>query len=242
MAAPREANGRALADLAPDEAAQRFQTLWGSVYGMIQERNRLAQELVSSDDGDEYSRFFRYGRDKLIARHLDTLAGALDVWLEREDDERPGREQREAWTARVRELVEQLGVAHRLMNDPTGHDMVRKLQTHTSLTAPWPQERVAPRAPPSPPAPRPEERDEAAELARELAWREQDQHLDQLSLSISRQHQLSITMNEELELQTGLLQELDGDVESTGLRLGGASRHMDRLRASVRDHGTLRRD
>ena len=45
-------------------------------------------------------------------------------------------------------------------------------------------------------------------------------------------------MNEELELHTGIISSLDADVESTGLRLGGASTSLERFRQSTREHGT----
>lgn len=79
----------------------------------------------------------------------------------------------------------------------------------------------------------------AAYLAQQnLAWRDQDDHLDNLHLSITRQHALSLQMNEELELQSGIIGNLDNDVERTGLRLGGASTRLGRLRESLRDKGT----
>lgn len=65
----------------------------------------------------------------------------------------------------------------------------------------------------------------------------QDRHLDTLSQSISRQHTLSMQMNEELELQNELLGDLDSDVERTGLRLGRASGQLDRVKRGLKDHG-----
>lgn len=44
-------------------------------------------------------------------------------------------------------------------------------------------------------------------------------------------------MNEELELQGELLEDLDGDVERTGLRLGRASGQLQRVSRKVQDHG-----
>ena len=46
-------------------------------------------------------------------------------------------------------------------------------------------------------------------------------------------------MNEELELQTGTVAYPHTDVESTGLRLGGASTRLERFRESVKEHGSL---
>lgn len=65
----------------------------------------------------------------------------------------------------------------------------------------------------------------------------QDNQLDTLTLSIGRQRDLSLRMNEELELQGELLEELDGDVERTGLRLGRASGQLERVRRGVSEHG-----
>lgn len=68
-------------------------------------------------------------------------------------------------------------------------------------------------------------------------WDDQDQHLDTLSASLQRQHEMSLQMNEELDLHQELLEEFDGDVDRTGLRLGGAANQLDRLRSSIKDHG-----
>lgn len=68
-------------------------------------------------------------------------------------------------------------------------------------------------------------------------WDQQDQHLDALTASLNRQHEMSLQMNEELDLHQELLEEFDGDANRTGLRLGGAMSQMDRLRSSLKDHG-----
>lgn len=68
-------------------------------------------------------------------------------------------------------------------------------------------------------------------------WQAQDGHLDLLSASLNRQHEMSLQMNEELDLHSELLQEFDGDVETTGLHVGRASGQLDKLRRSVKDHG-----
>lgn len=85
----------------------------------------------------------------------------------------------------------------------------------------------------------PDDREAAAQFAlQNAAFRDQDTHLDHLSTSISRQHDLSLRMNEELELHAGLLTDLDRGVDDTELRLGGASNRLDRFRASMKEHGT----
>lgn len=71
-------------------------------------------------------------------------------------------------------------------------------------------------------------------------WNHQDHHLDALSASLHRQHELSLQMNEELDLHRELLEEFDSDVDRTGLRLGGATNQLDRLRSSIKDHSKLR--
>ncbi|SJX62037.1 uncharacterized protein SRS1_10671 [Sporisorium reilianum f. sp. reilianum] len=70
-------------------------------------------------------------------------------------------------------------------------------------------------------------------------WDDQDQHLDALSASLQRQHEMSLQMNEELDLHQELLEEFDGDADRTGLRLGGTANQLDRLRNSIKDHGMV---
>ncbi|SPO23462.1 uncharacterized protein UTRI_02141 [Ustilago trichophora] len=79
-----------------------------------------------------------------------------------------------------------------------------------------------------------------AELAglQQQHWNDQDLHLDALSASLSRQHEMSLQMNEELDLHHELLEEFDRDADGTGLRLGGAANQLDRLRNSLKDHGS----
>lgn len=81
--------------------------------------------------------------------------------------------------------------------------------------------------------------DSNADLAglQQQHWDDQDQHLDALSASLNRQHEMSLQMNEELDLHQELLEEFDNDAERTGLRLGGATNQLDRLRSSLKDHG-----
>lgn len=84
----------------------------------------------------------------------------------------------------------------------------------------------------------PEGPDSAALMqSQKRLFEDQDAQLDTLSLSIGRQRDLSLRMNEELEMQTDMLEELDGDVERTGLRLGRASGQLERVRSGLKDHG-----
>lgn len=58
---------------------------------------------------------------------------------------------------------------------------------------------------------------------------EQDQQLDRLSHSIGRQHHISVQINDELDVHTGLLEELDTDLDRTESRLTGARRRLDKV-------------
>ncbi|UZJ54099.1 hypothetical protein CBS101457_003419 [Exobasidium rhododendri] len=66
----------------------------------------------------------------------------------------------------------------------------------------------------------------------------QDDQLDNLSASIGRQHHLSLQMNEELQTHAELLDEMDLAVDSTGARLGRASRRLDTVAKSLKEHGS----
>jgi syntaxin 8 len=66
---------------------------------------------------------------------------------------------------------------------------------------------------------------------------DQDLHLDSLSHSITRQRDLSMQINDELDVHTGLLEELDYDLDDTGNRLGRARRQLGRVANGAREHG-----
>ncbi|KAG5635205.1 hypothetical protein H0H81_012055 [Sphagnurus paluster] len=66
---------------------------------------------------------------------------------------------------------------------------------------------------------------------------EQDAHLDRLSHSITRQHHISLQINDELDVHTGLLEELDTDLDRTGDRLAGARRRLDRVARGAKNNG-----
>jgi syntaxin 8 len=66
---------------------------------------------------------------------------------------------------------------------------------------------------------------------------DQDVHLDSLSRYITRQHGISMQINDELEVHTGLLEELDHDLDHTGNRLGRARRRLGRVANGAREHG-----
>jgi len=67
---------------------------------------------------------------------------------------------------------------------------------------------------------------------------EQDEHLDQLSHSINRQHHVSLQINDELDVHTGLLEELDTDLDQTQNRLSSARRRLDRVARGAKNNGS----
>ena len=58
---------------------------------------------------------------------------------------------------------------------------------------------------------------------------DQDTHLDSLHMSLTRQHSLSRELSSELDVQAGLLTELDTDVDNTTSRLTRARRGLDKV-------------
>lgn len=66
---------------------------------------------------------------------------------------------------------------------------------------------------------------------------EQDQHLDLLSHSINRQHHISLQINEELDVHSSLLQELDTQLDRTEGRLGRARKNLDKVARGVKNNG-----
>ncbi|KIY52194.1 hypothetical protein FISHEDRAFT_35906 [Fistulina hepatica ATCC 64428] len=67
---------------------------------------------------------------------------------------------------------------------------------------------------------------------------EQDVHLDRLSKSINRQRDLSMEINDELDVHTGLLQELDTDIERASTRLTDARRRLDYFARGAKENGS----
>lgn len=254
-----DAAAAAIVDMEMPEATKRFQSLWNSAFGMIQERNRLAHELETSADTLDHTflRTFPYfSRNKSIMKHMHTLMYALDTWKKRvsaSDPHVPTKEQLDAWTATVAQLLELLSHTGQAMNDPYGSEMIQELRSKypsvlearkktedpglrldmIESMADMPTSRLSTSQGDF------DEREASALFAQNEAWNDQESHLDQLHASISRQHNISLRMNEELELQTGIIGNLDTDVESTGLRLGGASTRLGRFRESVNEHGSL---
>lgn len=68
---------------------------------------------------------------------------------------------------------------------------------------------------------------------------EQDTHLDTLSSSIRRQRELSENIGAELDVHTGLLEDLESGIDNTALRLGGARRRLGVVGRGARDNCAL---
>jgi len=66
---------------------------------------------------------------------------------------------------------------------------------------------------------------------------EQDNHLDHLSHSINRQRDISLQINSELDVHTGLLEGLDADLDRTGDRLGRARKQLDKFARGMKGNG-----
>jgi len=67
---------------------------------------------------------------------------------------------------------------------------------------------------------------------------EQDTHLDRLSNSIRNQRDISIQINDELDVHTGLLESLDHELDSTESRLGRARRRLDHVAQGAKENGS----
>jgi len=68
---------------------------------------------------------------------------------------------------------------------------------------------------------------------------EQDQYLDMLSHSINRQHHMSLQINEELDVHSNLLEELDTQLDRTEGRLGRARKSLDKVARGVKNNGSV---
>ena len=65
---------------------------------------------------------------------------------------------------------------------------------------------------------------------------EQDVRLDQLSHSIGRQRDLSLQINDELDVHHGLLQGMDEEIDMTHNRLRHARRSLDRVAKGAKEN------
>jgi syntaxin 8 len=69
-----------------------------------------------------------------------------------------------------------------------------------------------------------------------LALAEQDTHLESLSHSIRRQREISENIGSELDVHTGLLEDLELGLDRTAVRLGGARRRLETVSRGARDN------
>ena len=65
---------------------------------------------------------------------------------------------------------------------------------------------------------------------------QQDVHLEHLSQSINRQRDISLQINDELDVHTGLLEELDHELDDTGGRLSRARHKLDRVARGAKEN------
>ena len=68
---------------------------------------------------------------------------------------------------------------------------------------------------------------------------QQDVHLDDLSQSINRQRDLSLQINDELDVHTGLLEEMDQELDHTAGRLSRARQRLDRVAKGAKENSML---
>ncbi|GJJ13021.1 hypothetical protein Clacol_007270 [Clathrus columnatus] len=69
---------------------------------------------------------------------------------------------------------------------------------------------------------------------------EQDTRLDALHSSISRTHSISQELSSELDLQAGLLDQLDTEVDDTTSRLGRARKSLDKFSRGMSGNGKVK--
>ncbi|KAI6157273.1 syntaxin-like protein [Pisolithus tinctorius] len=67
---------------------------------------------------------------------------------------------------------------------------------------------------------------------------DQDAHLEHLSSSIGRQHHISLQINDELEVHTGLLDTLDTELDGTDARMRNARRRLGRVARGAKENGS----
>jgi syntaxin 8 len=91
----------------------------------------------------------------------------------------------------------------------------------------------------------PEQTEEVPVSASELyqrqqqMMREQDSHLDMLAKSVSRQHELSIQIDEELDSHLELLDDVDRVTDRSHSRLNSAKKRLDVFSRKARENGSI---
>ena len=67
---------------------------------------------------------------------------------------------------------------------------------------------------------------------------EQDRHLENLTISVGRQREISIQIHDELDVHSNLLEELDHGIDNSSGRLGGARKRLERISKGIKGNGT----
>lgn len=73
----------------------------------------------------------------------------------------------------------------------------------------------------------------------QLLIQEQDQHLDRLAASVSRQHTLSLQIGDELDSHLELLDEMDQLTDHSQSRLATAKQRLATFSRKARDNGSM---
>ncbi|ELU39775.1 SNARE domain-containing protein [Rhizoctonia solani AG-1 IA] len=159
-----------------------------------------------------------------ITRNMDSLrTSILDMEVEAKGREevRPLREQWERMRKMVEDQVNIDGSVHIDPHRKSSNDAI--FQPYKDEPAPYEDDGPS--------------HDDILLQQRQMMDADQDTHLDRLSHSIRNQHDISLQINEELEVHTGLLEALDHELDSTGDRLSRARRRLDHVARGARDNG-----
>ncbi|KAA8917385.1 hypothetical protein TRICI_000464 [Trichomonascus ciferrii] len=73
----------------------------------------------------------------------------------------------------------------------------------------------------------------------QLTMADQDQHLDRLAESVSRQHELSIQIDDELTSHNALLDDVEALTEGSQSRLETAKRRLDKFSRTAKQNGSM---
>lgn len=73
----------------------------------------------------------------------------------------------------------------------------------------------------------------------QLVFQEQDEHLDRLASSVSRQHRLSLHISDELDSHLELLDELDDLTDRSQNRLATARQRLTKFTRKAKDNGSI---
>jgi syntaxin 8 len=76
-------------------------------------------------------------------------------------------------------------------------------------------------------------------LEQQQMMRDQDEHLDRLASSVSRQHELSIQIDDELGSQIELVDELDTLTDRSHANLETAKRRLDKFSRAAKENGSM---